>query len=64
MILLVARKRVVIMITTESDNDKRLTLVLNRLELVWTIAFFVLSCMNLKLFFLFVALYLVLYAQY
>ena len=58
-------KEVVIMIiTTEADNDKRLTWVLNRWELVWTILFIVLSCRNLKLTFLFVALYLELYAQY
>ena len=30
------------MITTEADNDKRLTCVLNRSELVWTISFIVL----------------------
>ena len=52
------------MITTEADNDKHLPLVLNRWELVWTISFIVLSCTNVKLSFLFVALYLALYAQY
>ena len=57
MILLVARRRVIIMITTEADNDKRLTWVLNQWELVWTISFIVLSCTNVKLSFLFVALY-------
>ena len=31
---------------------------------VWTISFIVLSCTNVKLSFLFVALYLALYAQY
>ena len=31
---------------------------------VWTISFIVLSCANVKLSFLFVALYLALYAQY
>ena len=53
MILLVARRRVIIMITTEADNDKRLTWELNRRELVWTISLIVLSCTNLKLSFLF-----------
>ena len=47
------------MITTEADNDKRLTL-----EIVWTISFIVFSCKNVKLSFLFVALYLALYAPY
>ena len=64
MILLVARRRVIIMITSEADNDKRLTWVLNRWELVLTISFIVLSCTNVKLSFLFVALYLALNAQY
>ena len=63
-ILLVARRRMIIMITTEADNDKRLTWVLNRWEIVWTILFIVFSCKNVKLSFLFVALYLALYAQY
>ena len=54
----------VIMITTEADNDKRLTWVLNQWEIVWTISFIVFSCKNVKLSFLFVALYLALYAQY
>ena len=54
MILLVARQQVIIMITTEADSDKRLTLVLNRLELVLTISFIVLSRINVKLYFLFV----------
>ena len=40
------------MITTEADNDKHL------------FAFIVFSCKNVKLSFLFVALYLALYAQY
>ena len=62
MILLVARRRVIIMITTEADNDKRLTWVLNRWEIVWTISFIVFSCKNVKLSFLFVALYSELYA--
>ena len=52
------------MITTEADNYKRLTRVLNRCELVWTISFIVLSCTDVKLSFLFVGLYLALYAQY
>ena len=52
------------MITTEADNDKRLTWVLNRWEIVWTISFIVFSCKNVKLSFLFIALYLALYAQY
>ena len=34
------------------------------MELVWTISFIVLSCTNVNLSFLFVALYLALYAQY
>ena len=54
MILLVARRRVIIMIATEADSDKRLTRVLNRLELVLIISFIVLSCINVKLYFLFV----------
>ena len=58
------KEAVIIMITTEADNDKRLTWVLNWWELVWTISFIVLSCTNVKLSFLFVALYLALYAQY
>ena len=33
-------------------------------EIVWTISFIVFSCKNVKLSFLFVALYLALYAQY
>ena len=37
------------MITTEAENDKRLTWVLNRCELVWTISFIVLSCIMLNL---------------
>ena len=64
MILLVASRCVIIMITTEADNDKRLTWVLNRWELVWTISFIVLSCICVTLSFLFVALYLALYAHY
>ena len=64
MILLVARRRVIIMITIEADNDKRLTWVLNWWEIVWTISFIVFSCENVNLSFLFVALYLALYAQY
>ena len=58
------KKAVIVMITTEADNDKRLTWVLNWWELVWTISFIVLSCTKVKLSFLFVALYLALYAQY
>ena len=41
------------MITTEADNDKRLTWVLNRWEIVWTISFIVFSCKNEELSFLF-----------
>ena len=52
------------MITTEADNDKRLKWVFNRWEIVWIISFIVFSCKNVKLYFLFVALYLALYAQY
>ena len=52
------------MITSEADNDKRLTRVLNWWELVWTISFIVLSYTLVKLSFLFVALYLALHAQY
>ena len=52
------------MITAEADNEKHLTLVLNRCEIVWTISFIVFSGKNVKLSFLFVALYLALYAQY
>ena len=51
MILLVARRWVIIMITTEADNDKRLTWVFNRWELVWTYSFIVLSCINVKTIF-------------
>ena len=64
MILLVAWRHVIIMITTEADNDKRLSWMLNRWEIVWTISFIVFSCKNVKLSFLCVALYLALYAQY
>ena len=39
------------MITTEADNDKCLTGVLNRCKLVWTISFIVLSCTNVILSF-------------
>ena len=34
------------------------------MRIVWTISFIVFSCKNVKLSFLFVALYLALYAQY
>ena len=34
------------------------------MKIVWTISFIVFSCKNVKLSFLFVALYLALYAQY
>ena len=52
------------MITTEADNDKHLTWVLIQWEIVSTISFIVLSGENVKLSFLFVALYLALCAQY
>ena len=41
-----------------------ITRVLNRWKIVWTISIIVFSCKNVKLIFLFVALYLALYAQY
>ena len=45
-------------------SRQRQTWVLNQWEIVWTISFIVFSCKNVKLSFLFVALYLALYAQY
>ena len=51
----------IIMITTEADNEKHLTSISIS---IWTISFIVLSCIMVKLSFLFVALYFALYAQY
>ena len=48
----------------EACDNNDYHLVLNRWEIVLTISFIVFSCKNVKLSFLFVALYLALYAQY
>ena len=51
------------MIIAEADNDT-FNMSVKSMRISLTISFIVLSCTNVKLSFLFVALYLALYAQY
>ena len=47
-----------------SKQRQTFNMSVKSINIVWTISFIVFSCKNVKLSFLFVALYLALYAQY
>ena len=64
MILLVARRRVIIMITTEADKRQTFNMSVRSMRISLNHFIYLLSCTNVKLSLLFVALYLVFYAQY